>query len=90
MIQAIIFDMDGTLIQLPINYDIIFKKNGYWGLILRQSVKFKHNPCGNMLAEVLRGTCMFLLKFYDISRLPKKTAAMHTMHQVLLSVLFIA
>tara|TARA_B110000438_G_scaffold157120_1_gene150593 strand:+ start:4217 stop:4804 length:588 start_codon:yes stop_codon:yes gene_type:complete len=26
MIKAIIFDMDGTLIRLPINYDIIFKK----------------------------------------------------------------
>ena len=26
MIKAIIFDMDGTLIQLPINYDAIFKK----------------------------------------------------------------
>ena len=26
MIKAIIFDMDGTLIRLPINYEKIFKK----------------------------------------------------------------
>ena len=72
MIKGIIFDLDGTLIQLPINYDVVQKNLKELFNISDQDIVKLEIPTGNPLFLDLDNSCKIKsARYLNLSRAEK-------------------